>query len=265
MARFSNGWVKIHRKALLGDIGASYIRSGLFGTLVAIANLQESTAVWNGKPRKIQRGELVTSLKELAELGDVDEKTVNRHLNYLVLRGTIILEKSRTGTFIKFLNFEQYQSKDAEGSVQGPFGVDDNMEDEVRSSGIHIEEYNNKEGKNTNGPVAAKPKPTKSPRETFEFDCGEELQKFFSQKTLSVWLKLYNQEYINREFIKMTAWFIANPGETKKTHRGWSRFVSGWLDRGWAAFQKAQSSPTQGKPGVFIPQANPAHFNKGVA
>ena len=147
MARFNNGWVKIHRKALLGDIGASYIRSGLFGTLVAIANLKESTAVWNGKPRKIHRGEIVTSLKELAELGDIDEKTVNRHLNYLVLRETIIVEKSRTGTFIKFLNFEQYQSKDAEGSAHGPFGVDDNMEDDVRSSGIHIEEGKNKRRK----------------------------------------------------------------------------------------------------------------------
>lgn len=249
MARFSNGWVKIHRKALLGDIGSNYIRSGLFGTLVAIANLQESTAVWNGRPRKIHRGELVTSLKELAELGDVDEKTVNRHLKYLALRETIILEKSRTGTFIKFLNFEQYQSKDAEGSARGPFGVDDNMEDEVRSNGIHIKELKNKEvkelKKNINSVAlksAALASPTKH-RSTFSISNFKDFELILDERAKANYAQLYPDfEFLRREFLKMHNWLLANPIKNRKTKRGWTGFVSRWLDRGWPEYQKSLPS-----------------------
>lgn len=140
MARFDGGWVKIYRKAILGDIGANYTRSGLFQTLIVIANIQSSTAVWKGKPRKINRGEMVTSLSELAELGECDSRTVNRHLNYLVLRGTIDVEKSNFGTFIKILNYERYQGVDAEGSVQAPHDMLDGMPHGLRATGIHNEE-----------------------------------------------------------------------------------------------------------------------------
>lgn len=139
MARFTNGWVKIHRKAILGDIGSSFIRQGLFNAVIAMANLETSIVSWNGKPKKLERGELVTSLSELASLGDVDVKTVSRHLEYLRLRETINVEKCSTGTLIKVINFDKYQTVNAEGSKPSPNDTDG----EVQTSGIHIEEYNN--------------------------------------------------------------------------------------------------------------------------
>lgn len=136
MARFDNGWVKLYRKAVMGDIGSNYTRSGLFGALIAIANIQESTVNWGGKPRKLARGQIATSLHELASLGDIDHKTVSRHLAYLQARGTIDAEKSYSGTIITINNYEQYQGQDADGPPEHP----QYREGLVPTIGKHIEE-----------------------------------------------------------------------------------------------------------------------------
>jgi hypothetical protein len=136
----------------LGDIGSSFVRQGLFDALIAFANLQSSTVDWNGKPRKLQRGELVTSMQELASLGGIDPKTVSKHLKYLQQRETIFVEKCTTGTFIKINKFEQYQSQDAEGSGRAPDGMANGMDNDLPTAWIHIEELKNKrmkERKNT--------------------------------------------------------------------------------------------------------------------
>lgn len=138
MARFDGGWVKIHRRAILGDIGSNFMRGGLFMALIAMANLRPSIVAWRGRPRRLERGELVTSIDELADLGQIDRKSVLKHLNYLVLRETILLEKCFGGTFIKILNFDKYQSLDAEGSQMNP-----NSED----SGIPSDWTHSEEGK----------------------------------------------------------------------------------------------------------------------
>jgi hypothetical protein len=136
MARFNNGWVKIHRKAILGDIYSNFTRGGLFTVLVGIANMQGSTVSWRGKPRKLERGEIVTSITELSQLGETDRRTIDRHLAYLIQRGTITTEKCSSGTIIKILNFDLYQSVDADGAKRQR---NDTSNDRLNDS-AHIEE-----------------------------------------------------------------------------------------------------------------------------
>jgi hypothetical protein len=143
MPRFDGGWVKLWRASVFGDIGKNFTRAGIFGALVSMANIKPSIATWMGKPRKIARGEMVTSMHEIAKLGGCDVKTVARHLNYLALRETIKVEKTPTGTFIKVLNYEKYQGQDAEDSTPPPHDIPDHMEDGRHTIGIH-----SKEGKN---------------------------------------------------------------------------------------------------------------------
>lgn len=142
MARFDSGWVRIDRRAALGDINSNFVRGGLFMALVGMANIQESIVSWKGRPRKLERGEIATSLHELAEMGGVDVKTISRHLNYLVLRETVSIEKSATGTIIKLINYRKYQDVDAEGSTPSPHDRDDHRENDVHTIGIHIEQRN---------------------------------------------------------------------------------------------------------------------------
>lgn len=150
VGRYTSGWIKIQRKAVLGDIGSSFTRSGLFSALVAIANQKESIVSWKNKPVTLKRGQLVTSLKELSSIGACDSRTINKHLHYLELRGTVVVEKSYGGLLIKFVNFEKHNRLNAEGSE---FNVDSDdkldaelMLNPMREPYIHNEEI--KEYKN---------------------------------------------------------------------------------------------------------------------
>ena len=143
MARHSGGWVKLYRKAVLGDIGSSFTRGGLFSAIVAMANIQDSIVDWGGRPRKLERGQIATSLSELASLGEVDRKTVLKHLNYLRIRETINIEISSQGAIVTVLNYERYQGQDAEWSHQGPISMDNGMDNGVP----HNEEVKNKRTK----------------------------------------------------------------------------------------------------------------------
>lgn len=152
MARFNGGWVKIYRSAILGDIGASFLRLGLFQTLLCFANIQSSTVSWKGKPRKLERGELVTSLKELAELGECHRSTILRHLEYLRIRETIIYEKSYSGLYIKINNYAKYQDVDSEGQQLARSSRAIGAQS-TRNSVTHIEERKKKRKKEESHPL----------------------------------------------------------------------------------------------------------------
>ena len=66
------------------------------------------------------------------------------------------------------------------------------------------------------------------PKQTFEFS---EFNPVESAK--ENWLKLYSQEYIAREYVKISNWLIANPKKNKRSTKGWTQFISNWLERGW--------------------------------
>lgn len=243
MARHSNGWIKIYRSAILGDIGSNYIRSGLFSALVAFANLKQSTVNWNGKPRKLERGELVTSLRELADLGEVDPKTIRKHLQYLKLRETISIENCSTGTLIKINNFEEYQSQDAEGSVPSPQGMDSGMDNEVHAAWIYNEELKNKRIKELKNNTSSLPTIVDSLKQTISISSFKDFDLILNQKAKQNYAELYPDiDFLKREFLKMHNWLIANPKKNLKSQAGWTRFVSTWLDKGWPQYQNSLPS-----------------------
>lgn len=121
MARHTGGWVKLHLKVHQSDIGRNFMLLGLWITLIKWANWTETKINWRGTPRTLGRGEMLTSLRELADFGEVDRKTVAKWINYLELRGSIAVEKSppgsKKGMIVKVLNYEKYQSVDAAWSA----------------------------------------------------------------------------------------------------------------------------------------------------
>jgi len=120
MARHEGGWVKLHRKIEESDIAHNFLLLGLWTTLLKWANWKESRVTWRGLPRELERGELLTSVKELAAFGGVDRRTVDKWLKYLIARDSIVVEKSPRGShlgiIIKIKNYEKYNSLDAERS-----------------------------------------------------------------------------------------------------------------------------------------------------
>lgn len=160
MARHTGGWVKFWRKAALGDINSNYTRGGLFGALIAMANIQDSTVDWGGKPRTLVRGELVTSIQELADIGETDRRTVDRHLAYLQMRGTLTYEKRTFGTFIRITNYEQYQGVDADSAKPQRNDMQNDTSNDRQNHSAHNEELKNKrtkERKKNTAPAVAVP------------------------------------------------------------------------------------------------------------
>jgi DNA-binding transcriptional regulator YhcF (GntR family) len=231
MARHTNGWVKIERRAALGDINSNFIRGGLFMALIAMANIQRSIVSWRGKPRNLVRGEIVTSFHELAEMGKVDVKTISKHLNYLALRKTIFIEKSSQGVLIKFLNFERYNSLDAEWSTQGPHAMEDGM-DRGMDRGVHYNgELKNKRIKEA----------------TTEFFKNESiLIQAIPEETHKRWASLYpDPKFIAREITKAWGYYCEDKIKpAPKNLAAWLKALSSWLDRGWPKHLEA-SQPSK--------------------
>lgn len=113
VARFDKGWLKLWRKSAFSDLGQNWTLYGAWNCLLVIANIQPSDCIWNGKRRKIERGQILTSYTELAELGEVNRKTATKWIEYLKERQSISIERgsrgSMKGMIITILNYQKYQ------------------------------------------------------------------------------------------------------------------------------------------------------------
>lgn len=104
-----NGYVLLHRAVLRSDIGRNPVRLAAFCQMLGAANHDARTIQWNGEPRVCERGSFVLSLKGFAEQIGMHRVTFKKHLEYMVKRHTVKLEKAREGCLITFVNYEQYQ------------------------------------------------------------------------------------------------------------------------------------------------------------
>lgn len=223
MARHTGGWVKFWRKAALGDINSNYTRGGLFGALIAMANIQESTVDWMGSPRKLTRGQICTSYQELAELGGVDRKTVTKYMTYFVMRETLKVETSPQGVIITFLNYEQYAGVDASGPLPPPCPMDNGMDNAMDNGVPHNEEVKKKRTKGT--VVQGTPGLVVT---------TVDLLDIIPIQTKERWTTLYKDpQFVERELIKALNYYDANPRKKPKSKRGWTQAANGWLERAW--------------------------------
>lgn len=51
-----------------------------------------------------------------------------------------------------------------------------------------------------------------------------------------------DKDFVIREVEKMKVWLSSNPQKSPKSRSGWSRFVMGWLERGWDRHRKTIQS-----------------------
>lgn len=56
-----------------------------------------------------------------------------------------------------------------------------------------------------------------------------------------------DHEFVNREVEKMKVWLEANSRKMPKSKAGWTRFVMGWLERGWERYRKGIPSAKTGE------------------
>jgi len=114
-------------------------------------------------------------------------------------------------------------------SVQNPY--------EIRTA-HNITEHNNTEHNNTKNNL---------------FIVSSELKNSITEPTEQTLIKsnfteflnnkietLYpDKDFVTREKEKMKVWLAANPKKSPKSKSGWTRFVMGWLERGWEQYRKS--------------------------
>lgn len=112
MARFTNGWVKIHRSLLSDRYDGFDI--GILTWLIMAANYQDGKSKAASKSGRIEvkRGQVVTSICEIANELKWDRRTIRKRLKIFENEGIISAKVDNHGCIITICNYDLYQSID---------------------------------------------------------------------------------------------------------------------------------------------------------
>ena len=116
-SKSKNGWVKIWRKMLDGDLDCDFFTWSLFTRLIFMANWKPGKIKRQGQLQEVQRGEIVTSIKKLAQITGSSRNRISRHLQYLTQTGRISYKTDTKGTWITILNYSKYQDVEVGGET----------------------------------------------------------------------------------------------------------------------------------------------------
>lgn len=85
-----------------------------------------------------------------------------------------------------------------------------------------------------------------SPRVTALFNPDDFFINLSEETKIRVSSVYPDQEFVNREVNKMKIWLSANSKKIPRSKSGWTRFIMGWLERGWERHRKTiASNPIQ--------------------
>lgn len=111
MARFTNGWVKIHRKmadpewSQLLDINSK----GLLMELLLMANYKPGRFRIDNKVITLEPGQIVTSIQELMTRLQTSKFIIKTRLDLLTQLGTITQKTGQRGRIITICKYKEYQ------------------------------------------------------------------------------------------------------------------------------------------------------------
>ena len=107
------GWICLHRSIRESAVwkGEPFSRGQAFIDLLLGAYYKDGSAVVHGRRMSLLRGELATSISELAERWGWSRGKVSRFLKMLSDDESIVFKTDRLCTIIRILNFDSYQAK----------------------------------------------------------------------------------------------------------------------------------------------------------
>ena len=109
------GYIKLHRKIWDNTIfssGERFDRRSAWVWLLTHANYDEGSFLNKGRICHVQRGQLVTSIRYLAQLWRWDKTTVSRFLSDMETEKMITQNRTQNGTLITILNYNKYQGSE---------------------------------------------------------------------------------------------------------------------------------------------------------
>lgn len=102
------GWIKLHRRFVDWEWYSDIVTKTVFVDLLLAANHQNTK--WQGKI--VKKGEVITSVKKIAERNNLTIQQVRTALNKLEKTGEINKQTTNKNTLIKVLGYAKYQGCD---------------------------------------------------------------------------------------------------------------------------------------------------------
>ncbi len=122
MARYLDGWIKLHRRILAEHawVGHDGVALAVFVTLLLMANVEDGES-YLVQGETVRRGQVVTSDRELAKRLKFARTTVQTKLNKMAQDKMLGLQPGRWRGVITILNYDKYQCHEEDvGPLVGP-------------------------------------------------------------------------------------------------------------------------------------------------
>lgn len=220
-------WIKLHRKLIDHWV---YSRPGYLSIWVYLlvrANWKPSKAVLNGRIAVIERGEVLTSIRGLAEGSHTSERTVRTFLALAKQDDMIDVKSDTAATRVKILNYNKLQ--------------------EVHPADRHTVDTRATHGRHTPDTIIRSKESKKGRREeekntytgSIALSSGELIAELrqndggafpIHAEQVERWKELYPAVDVIAELRKMMGWLDANPTK-RKTRSGMMRFATNWLSK----------------------------------
>lgn len=107
------GWISLHRKIMNHEFfkeKRKFSRFEAWIDLLLKASFEEEEVSFNFQKFKLERGQLVTSIRELSERWGWHRKTIRTYFNQLQKEDMVNLDASNRGFVISIIKFDYYQN-----------------------------------------------------------------------------------------------------------------------------------------------------------
>jgi len=103
------GWVSLHRKLFENPIMTKPNYLAIWIYLLLRANHKENSIIWNNEKVKIQVGQFIGSIKQIADYYNLSKSTVAHILDYFERDDMIIKKSNKRFTLFEIKNYKKYQ------------------------------------------------------------------------------------------------------------------------------------------------------------
>lgn len=230
-----NGFVLLHRKMVDWEWYTDINVKALFIHLILMANHSEQK--WRGQV--VKRGELVTSIGNLAVKNGMTVMQVRTALKKLQKTGDVTIKTTSKNTVIMVVKYDFYQAEQQTNNTQN----NNQVTIEKQSSNNQITTNNNDNNVNNDNKVLkkyAQSDERSTPIASIILKDGTVCK--VEEHQAQMWKELFPDVNVEIELKKMQAWSDANPGK-RKTARGVKAFIVNWLSREQKVAAQKQEAP----------------------
>ena len=241
-----SGWFKFYRQIFDNPIctkDSEYFFVWCY--ILSEVAYEETRVLFKNEEIILSKGQLLTTVKDIALKLKVSESKVNRILKKLEIEKQIEKQSSSKNTLITVLNWERYQSSEEQNEEQvtnerqtNDKPVTNKRQTDGKPSyynkNIRIEEdkkERKEEGKNNIMYYCPEPEQLATGQKPIiEIILNDKSFYPISQSDIDEWQELYPAVNVIQELRKMKDWSNSNP-QKRKTRKGIRRFISNWLSK----------------------------------